>query len=212
MTPQHLPPPGKAPVADRDPARSHGKARDKPLIISTLITLALMIGSVVTLGILADRTTEASVAFANNERAAALIRAANELAVEQDQKIVLTPAPLGTEERAVEALRAKNTDLVLADDRGIQLHRADGRPASLEKLLADAAAAPALQSNAQELGVSVESLTAGSTVTPVLLEGDQERNSMATVMGFIFSFLFYMSALIFGMPIANSVVEESRTG
>ena len=29
-------------------------------------------------------------------------------------------------------------------------------------------------------------------------------------MGFIFSFLFYMSALIFGMPIANSVVEEKQ--
>src|SRR6185312_11067178 len=40
--------------------------------------------------------------------------------------------------------------------------------------------------------------------------GDSERNSMAMVMGFIFSFLFYMSAMIFGMPIANSVVEEKQ--
>ncbi len=111
----------------------------------------------------------------------------------------------------MEALRAKNTDLVLTPTtEGYSLTGLTDVPASVEKLLADAAAAQALESNAQELGVSVESLTAGSTVTPVLLEGDQERNSMATVMGFIFSFLFYMSALIFGMPIANSVVEEKQ--
>ena len=187
------------------------RLRDKSFIISTAITLALIVGSVVISGILADRTTEASVAFANNDQTAALVQAANELAVEQDQKIVLTPAPLGSEEQAMEALRAKNTDLVLTPTaEGYSLTGLTDVPASVEKLLADAAAAQALESNAQKLGVSVESLTAGSTVTPVLLEGDQERNSMATVMGFIFSFLFYMSALIFGMPIANSVVEEKQ--
>ncbi|MFJ6415886.1 ABC transporter permease [Paeniglutamicibacter sp. NPDC091659] len=187
------------------------RLRDKSFIISTAITLALIVGSVVISGILADRTTEASVAFASNDRAAALVRAANELAVEQDQKIVLIPAPLGSEKRAVEALRTKNTDLVLTPTAdGFNLTGLADVPASVEKLLADAAAAQALESNAQELGVSVESLTAGSTVAPVLLEGDQERNSMATAMGFVFSFLFYMSALIFGMPIANSVVEEKQ--
>ena len=187
------------------------RLRDKSFIISTAITLALIVGSVVISGILADRTTEASVAFANNDQTAALVQAANELAVEQDQKIVLTPAPLGSEEQAMEALRAKNTDLVLTPTAGgYSLTGLTDVPASVEKLLADAAAEQALESNAQKLGVSVESLTAGSTVTPVLLEGDQERNSMATVMGFIFSFLFYMSALIFGMPIANSVVEEKQ--
>lgn len=187
------------------------KIRDKSFIISTLITLALIVGSIVVSGFMADRTTEATVAFENRGETAVLVSAANELAAKQDQKIVLTADPVASQDAALEALRTKNADLVLtATADGYSLTGLSDVPGSVEKLIADAASAQALESNAGKLGASVESLTAGSTITPVLLEGSQERNSMAMVMGFIFSFLFYMSALIFGMPIANSVVEEKQ--
>lgn len=187
------------------------KIRDKSFIISTLITLALIVGSIVVSGFMADRTTEATVAFENRGETAVLVSAANELAAKQDQKIVLTADPVASQAAALEALRTKNADLVLtATADGYSLTGLSDVPGSVAKLIADAASAQALESNAGKLGASVESLTAGSTITPVLLEGSQERNSMAMVMGFIFSFLFYMSALIFGMPIANSVVEEKQ--
>lgn len=187
------------------------KIRDKSFIISTLITLALIVGSIVVSGFMADRTTEATVAFEDRGETAVLVSAANELAAKQDQKIVLTADPVASQDAALEALRTKNADLMLtATADGYRLTGLSDVPGSVEKLIADAAAARALESNASKLGASVESLTAGSTITPVLLEGSQERNSMAMVMGFIFSFLFYMSALIFGMPIANSVVEEKQ--
>lgn len=187
------------------------KIRNKSFIISTLITLALIVGSIVVSGFMADRTTEATVAFENRGETAVLVSAANELAAKQDQKIVLTADPVASQDAALEALRTKNADLVLtATADGYSLTGLSDVPGSVEKLIADAASAQALESNAGKLGASVESLTAGSTITPVLLEGSQERNSMAMVMGFIFSFLFYMSALIFGMPIANSVVEEKQ--
>ena len=187
------------------------KIRDKSFIISTLITLALIVGSIVVSGFMADRTTEATVAFENRGETAVLVSAANELAAKQDQKIVLTADPVASQDAALEALRTKNADLVLtATADGYSLTGLSDVPGSVEKLIADAASAQALESNAGKLGTSVESLTAGSTITPVLLEGSQERNSMSMVMGFIFSFLFYMSALIFGMPIANSVVEEKQ--
>lgn len=187
------------------------KIRDKSFVISTLITLALIVGSIVVSGFMADRTTEATVAFAENGETAVLVSAANELAAKQDQKIVLTAAPVASQGAALETLRTKNADLVLtATADGYSLTGLSDVPGSVEKLIADAAAAQALESNAIKLGASVESLTAGSTISTVLLEGSQERNSMAMVMGLIFSFLFYMSALIFGMPIANSVVEEKQ--
>lgn len=187
------------------------KIRDKSFVISTLITLALIVGSIVVSGFMADRTTEATVAFENRGETAVLVSAANELAAKQDQKIVLTADPVASQDAALEALRTKNADLVLtATADGYSLTGLSDVPGSVEKLIADAASAQALESNAGKLGTSVESLTAGSTITPVLLEGSQERNSMSMVMGFIFSFLFYMSALIFGMPIANSVVEEKQ--
>lgn len=187
------------------------KLRDKSFIISTLITLVLIVGSVVISGFMGNRTTEASVAFGPGTEAVELINTANDLAVENDQKIVLTANPLGSNDFALDSLRDKNVDLVLtpAPD-GYTLTGLSDVPADIASLLSEAAEARALDTNAGTLGVTLEQLKEGSTLTQALLEGSQERNSMALIMGLIFSFLFYMSAMIFGMPIANSVVEEKQ--
>lgn len=187
------------------------KVRDKSFIITTLITLALIVGSVLFAGIMGDKTTTATIAFEQNGRTAALVASANELALANDQKVELVTHPVPSGTAALDALRAKDADLVLAPTPdGYSLTALNEVPGPVQSLLGDAASAQALEFNAGKLGVSPETLTAGSTVSPVLLDGDSERNSMAMVMGFIFSFLFYMSAMIFGMPIANSVVEEKQ--
>lgn len=187
------------------------KLRDKSFIVSTLITLALIIASIVGTGLLAERTTESSVAVVNNGRAQILVDAANQLAKEQEQKIILTTKPFDSGEVATEALRTKSVDLVLMGTAsGYDLTGLNDVPADIEKLLSDAASTQALKLNAEKLGVTVASLEDGSAINTIFLEGSQERNSMALVMGLVFSMLFYMSALIFGMPIANSVVEEKQ--
>lgn len=187
------------------------KLRDKSFIISTLITLALIIASIVVMGVLAERTTESSVAVVNNGRAQILVDAANQQAKADEQKIVLDSKPYDSEDVATEALRAKKVDLVLtATSSGFELTALNEIPESIEKLLTDTASTQALKLNAEKLGVTVASLEDGSKLSTTLLEGSDERNSMALVMAFVFSMLFYMSALIFGMPIANSVVEEKQ--
>lgn len=187
------------------------KLRDKSFIISTLITLALIIASIVVTGIFAERTTESSVAVVNNGRAQILVDAANHQAKADEQKIVLDSKPYDSEDVATEALRAKEVDLVLtATSSGFELTALNEIPESIEKLLTDTASTQALKLNAEKLGVTVASLEDGSKLSTTLLEGSDERNSMALVMAFVFSMLFYMSALIFGMPIANSVVEEKQ--
>lgn len=187
------------------------KLRDKSFIISTLITLALIIASIVVTGIFAERTTESSVAVVNNGRAQILVDAANQQAKADEQKIVLDSKSYDSEDVATEALRAKEVDLVLtATSSGFELAALNEIPESIEKLLTDTASTQALKLNAEKLGVTVASLEDGSKLSTTLLEGSDERNSMALVMAFVFSMLFYMSALIFGMPIANSVVEEKQ--
>lgn len=187
------------------------KLRDKSFIISTLITLALIIASIVVMGVLAERTTESSVAVVNNGRAQILVDAANQQAKADEQKIVLDSKPYDSEDVATEALRAKKVDLVLtATSSGFELTALNEIPESIEKLLTDTASTQALKLNAEKLGITVASLEDGSKLSTTLLEGSDERNSMALVMAFVFSMLFYMSALIFGMPIANSVVEEKQ--
>lgn len=187
------------------------KVRDKSFIISTLVTLALIVGSVVVSGFLAGKTTESTVGMSDGGAAAALVSAANELAIEKSQSVELTARTFDSDGQALDALRAGDIDLVLLPDSGgYSLTGLKDVPGSVEQLLAEAAGSQALARNAEKLGVEVQTLTAGSTVTAVLLEGNHERNSMAQAMAFIFSFLFYMSAMIFGMPIANSVVEEKQ--
>ena len=187
------------------------KLRDKSFIVSTLITLALIIASIFVTGLLVERTTESSVAVVNNGRAQILVDAANQLAKDQEQKIILTVKPFDSTEVATEALRAKSVDLLLTGTAsGYELIGLNDVPTDIEKLLSDAASTQALKLNAEKLGVSVTSLEDGSAIKTIFLEGSQERNSMALVMGLVFSMLFYMSALIFGMPIANSVVEEKQ--
>lgn len=187
------------------------KLRDKSFIISTLITLALIIASIVVTGLLAERTTESNIAIVNNGRAQILVDGANQLAKDNEQKITLTVKVFNSGEDADEALRAKDVDLVLMGTaNGFDLTGLDDVPSDIEKLLSDAASTQALKLNAEKLGVTVASLEDGSAINTIFLEGSQERNSMALVMGLVFSMLFYMSALIFGMPIANSVVEEKQ--
>ena len=187
------------------------KLRDKSFIISTLITLALIIASIVVTGILAERTTVSAIAVVNSGRAQILVDAANQQAKDDEQRIVLVSKPYDSKTDATEALRAQDVDLVLtASSSGFELTGLNEIPDAIQKLLTDTASAQALKLNAEELGVTVASLEDGSKLSTTLLEGSDERNSMALVMAFVFSMLFYMSALIFGMPIANSVVEEKQ--
>lgn len=187
------------------------KVRDKSFIVSTLVTLVLIVGSVVISGFLANRTTDTTIGIVASGNAAALVQSASELAVENAQNIKVTTQTFDTSDQSIAALRSGDVDLVLTPTAdGYSLSGLTDVPKSVEKLIADAAVSQALANNAEKLGVEPETLTSGSSITAILLEGSQERNSMAQIMGFIFSFLFYMSTLIFGMPIANSVVEEKQ--
>jgi ABC-2 type transport system permease protein len=80
----------------------------------------------------------------------------------------------------------------------------------LESVLTQAVAAAVLETNAEAAGTTTAELTAGSEVTTELLEGDAERATMQQVVGFVFAFLFYMAAIVFGMAIAQSVLEEKQ--
>src|SRR5699024_3906787 len=59
---------------------------------------------------------------------------------------------------------------------------------------------------------NVNELTAGSLVVERLLdpEGGADE-AVQLIAGFVFAFLFYLAAILFGYAIANSVVEEKQS-
>ena len=111
---------------------------------------------------------------------------------------------------ARDAVRAEDADAALlpAED-GWTLVGRDEVSATLSRALGDAVEATALEANAQAAGTTVAALTAGSTLETELLDGG-ERSAMANAVGFVFAFLFYVAAIVFGMAIANSVLEEKQ--
>jgi len=79
-------------------------------------------------------------------------------------------------------------------------------------VITDAVRTTALQQNAEAAGTSLDALTVGTTVeTRDLSGGDEQSRFVAWIAGFAMAMLFYMAAIMFGMAIANSVVEEKQS-
>lgn len=65
--------------------------------------------------------------------------------------------------------------------------------------------------NAAAAGTSVAQLTRGATLTSDTLVANNGDETMQKIMSYVFALLFYMAALMFGMQIATSVVEEKQS-
>ncbi|OYN90207.1 ABC transporter permease [Parenemella sanctibonifatiensis] len=83
---------------------------------------------------------------------------------------------------------------------------------STDQTLLQSISAYVLQTNASEQGVDLGALNAG-TEAQVVLTGEQDSSEVgiATIAGLVFSLLFLMAALTYGMQIAQSVVEEKES-
>ena len=71
-------------------------------------------------------------------------------------------------------------------------------------------AAATIEEVAAAAGVSMDQLAKGSTVSYDLLQSGDDQRSTGRIIGLVFGFLFYIAALLFGMSIASSVIEEKQ--
>src|SRR5690606_6003421 len=74
----------------------------------------------------------------------------------------------------------------------------------------DAVTEHVMARNAEAAGTTMAELRAGSEVTVEVLDGDADSALLHRIVGIAFAFLFYMAAIIFGMTIATSVLEEKQ--
>ncbi len=184
------------------------KLTDRSFILSTALTVLLIVAGVVVSAFMAGRSTTFDVGAVD----------AQTVAVAQGAEQAVTA---GGDELAVtsfdseEALRTAVLDGDL--DAGL-LHGPDGYTLvggdeidpTLQRAVTSAVEQHVLSQNAEAAGTTLAELRAGSTVTTTLLGADAGRATAAQVAGFIFAFLFYMAAIMFGMTIANSVLEEKQ--
>lgn len=183
------------------------KLRDKAFIISTLVTLLLIIGSIAVTGFLATRTTHFTVAATDQVSLTVL----NQAASDAEEQLKINVEQLSAE-AATAQLDTGQIDATLSQNSAnkFMLTGSDEVPGKLQGELREATEKVLTAQLLTSAGLNADQLPGDDALEVAQMHGDAERSSMIQTMAFLFSFLFYMSALIFGMPIANSVIEEKQ--
>lgn len=187
------------------------KLRDKNFIMATVFMLVVL---VIVFGIqafLENRPNEARIAVPS-AAAAALVDRAEQAGTADDAKLEWTTTPVADEAAALDLVRSGDADVALVPDgSGWRLVGDRTKDDTVATWVGQVVKDQALARNAAEHGATLEQLSAGSVLGYDLLDADARDPGFAKGVGFVFAFLFYMGALMFGMQIAQSVVEEKQS-
>ncbi|WP_322921299.1 ABC transporter permease [Nocardioides renjunii] len=183
---------------------------DKSFMIGTVLMVVMLVGFIGFSAWQEERTTE--VTLGATPDSVAMAAAIEEAAPDVDDKVAVTVVELDDRAAAETALREDEVDAWLHPvDDGWELTSESSEQESLTEVASAVVRQQVLSENAANVGTSVEDLEAGSTVSTDFLRGDAEKAAVAQAVGFVFVFLFYFAALIFGMQLASSVIEEKQS-
>jgi len=184
------------------------KLTDKSFILSTALMVALIVAGTGLSAFLAGRSTTFDLGAVDAETAAVAQAAEQTVASGGDELQVTT---FETEDDLRAAVLDEDVDAGLVHGtEGYTLVGGDEIDSALQRAVSAAVEEHVLSQNAEAAGTTLETLRDGATMTTTLIGADAGRATAAQVAGFIFAFLFYMAAIMFGMTIANSVLEEKQ--
>ncbi|KAA0025070.1 ABC transporter permease [Antrihabitans cavernicola] len=186
------------------------KLHDRNFLVSTVVTLVIIVASILFSGWISGRATTIDVAVTGQD-AATVLQTGQKIADSQDANVKLnthdSPDLAGLEQQ----VRDGKVDVGLIPvDGGWRLIGKSNENTDATKYITAAAQQISVERNAKAAGTSVQQLQSGSSVTYDLLDPDGADAGTAKVVGFVFAFLFYLSSIVFGMVIAQSVVEEKQ--
>ncbi len=187
------------------------KLRDRNFVISTVVTLVVIVASLLLTGFLSSRPDKVDVAIAAADTSLVL-EAANTLASNAGTDTSFTPRSVADRAAVEQLVREDAVDvgLVPAEPSGWQLIGKTAEDDDATTYITAAAQQLALQRNAAAAGVSLEELGRGATVRYDLLEKGAIDPGLSKIVAIVFAFLFYLASILFGMSIAQSVVEEKQ--
>ncbi|MEV6658841.1 ABC transporter permease [Nocardia fluminea] len=187
------------------------KLRDRNFVISTVVTLVVILASLILTGFLSSRPEKIDVAIAGSDTSM-VVETANTLASNAGADVSFVARPVADRTAVEQSVRDDEVDvgLVPADPSGWQLIGKTAEDDNATTYITAAAQQIALQRNAAAAGVSLEELARGAAVTYDVLEKGSIDPGLAKIVSFVFAFLFYLASVLFGMSIAQSVVEEKQ--
>jgi ABC-2 type transport system permease protein len=186
------------------------KLRDRNFVVGTVVTLLLIAGGLGLQAFLSGKSNDVT-AVVTGDGARQVMQQVGQTASQREDAMNLTVDDAPDAAAVEAAVRDGRADVGLVHDAdGWRLvGKTDVKP-SMNAYVTDVVGDRTLAANAQSAGTTAAALTAGGTVTPQLLDPDSNEGLKAAV-GFIFSFLFYVASIMFGMTIATSVVEEKQS-
>lgn len=187
------------------------KVREKSFIISTLVMLALVVGSIVLLNVMQGRESTHDVGVVGPE-AREVVAAASKTPLAEADNTTLTPKTYDDVAAAKAAVRADKVDaaLVVTKD-GFELLGDRSVDDAIERSVTAAAASTALQRNAAAQDVDLSELQSGTTTTTTLLDPDAKNADVRKAAAYVLVILFFLVAISFGMPIAQSITQEKES-
>ncbi|WP_203567632.1 ABC transporter permease [Aestuariimicrobium ganziense] len=187
------------------------KLADKSFIISTVITLVLIAAGVGVGAWLGGRATTTDIAVTDAQAGRVVVVVDASLKASND-KSSATPITVASPDEAKAKVRAGDADAALLHtDAGWQLVFHKSASDSVRMAVNQAVQTVLIGDLASQAGVSPDELAQRTAVKVELLEGDSSRADLARVTSFAFAILFFMSALTFGLQIAQSVAEEKSS-
>ncbi|WP_280234527.1 ABC transporter permease [Nocardia cyriacigeorgica] len=194
-------------VAEREIAV---KLRDRNFLISTVVTIVAIVAALAISGFVSGRTEQITVAI-TDQAAGQVVATADVIAEHADTDIAFSARPVADAAALEQQVRDGDVEAgLLAESGGWRLIGDTTEDDNVKTYITAAAQQIALAHNATAAGTSVEALARGSAVTYDLLDDAAVDAGLATIVALVFAFLFYLSSILFGMSIAQSVVEEKQ--
>ncbi|MFC9683569.1 ABC transporter permease [Streptomyces sp. NPDC056948] len=186
------------------------KLTNRGFLVSTLVTLALIVGALGLQLYLADSMGKITVAVAD-QQAGRIAGQAEQLAVRADQDVEITVRQKQSADQVRETVRSGEAEAGLLFEGGRWVLLGDtGQNDIAATWIGAAVQTSALDRNAQAAGTSLGALSEGAEVKHVLLSADKTPEGAVRMTTYFFGFLFYLAAVLLGAALATSVVEEKQ--
>lgn len=185
---------------------------DRNFLVSTVITVGLLVAVFGLQALLQGRGEIRTVAVVDSS-ARTIVETTSTRVTAADDTARIDSKPVGDQAAGEAALRADEADaLLLRTDESWRLITVKEPDDELTAQLGATIREATLSANAAAAGTSIEGLARGSTLATASLEPvDIDGSGLRQVLGLAFAFLFYLAAIMFGVQIANSVVEEKQS-
>lgn len=187
------------------------KIKDRGFLISTLVTLALILGALGAQVLIGSSAEKISVGTVGAD-GAAVVKQALALADAAGEELEITAKPLAGDVQVRAAVLAGDVDAGLAGGvGGWTLVGKTDRNSTAAIWIGAAVQQSALELNATAAGTTPAALAEGGSLNYALLSPDETPEMVVKVVTYVFGFLFYLAAVLLGVTLATSIVEEKQS-